>query len=246
MDRLYNWKIKPEAIVPVPGIVSGFTVAARAFGTPRKGILVMPPVYNEFHEVKNNVGIPQIDVPFVRSVQGKILRYEIDWDLFQKKIRKAGMFLLCSPHNPLGILFSRSDLARMAQICIENNVLIVSDEIHSELLLGGQKFFPISKLSQEVAKNTITLVAPSKTFNVPGLHCGFAIIPNKELREQYIKVTQHMRRLAGGAAHLPDWKPGFPGGLRDEVYAGCQDHPPGCDLSGLAGFFRAGVQESPV
>jgi len=193
MDRLYRWKVKPEAIIPVPGIVSGFNVAARAYGSPRRGILVMPPVYNEFHEVKNNVGIPQIDVPFVRSVQENILRYEIDWDLFKKKIRKASIFLLCSPHNPLGIVFSPSDLARLAEICIENNVLIVSDEIHSELLLGGQKFFPVSKVSSEVARNTITLVAPSKTFNVPGLHCGFAIIPNKELRDRYIKVTQQMR-----------------------------------------------------
>ncbi len=193
MDHLYGWKIRPEAVIPVPGIVSGFNVAARAVCTPRRGILVMPPVYNEFHEVKNNVGIPQIDVPFARSVEGNILRYEIDWDLFQKKIKKARLFLLCNPHNPLGILFSRADLARIAQICIENQVMIVSDEIHSELLLGGHTFFPISKLSAEVARNTITLIAPSKTFNVPGLHCGFAIIPNKELREQYVKVTQHMR-----------------------------------------------------
>lgn len=192
MDHLYGWKVRPDSVVPVPGIVSGFNVAARAFGSPKKGVLVQPPVYNEFHEVKNNVGIPQIDVPFVRSVQGNILRYEIDWDLFKKQARKAALFLLCNPHNPLGIIFSRSDLACMAEICLENDVLIVSDEIHSELLLDGQKFFPIARLSSEVARRTITLVAPSKTFNVPGLHCGFAIIPNREVREQYGKVAQHM------------------------------------------------------
>ena len=193
MDRLYGWKVKPEWIVPVTGIVSGFNVAARAFGLPKKGYLVQPPVYNEFHEVKNNLGIPQVDAPFVKQVKGNILHYEIDWDLFKKKAKKVSMFLLCSPHNPLGIVFSRRDLARMAEICIENNVLIVADEIHSELLLDEKKFTPIAKLSREVANNTITLIAPSKTFNVPGLHCGFAIIPNQELRDEYIKVVGHLR-----------------------------------------------------
>jgi len=193
MDHLYGWKVKPESIVPVTGIVSGFNVAARAFGSRKKGYLVQPPVYNEFHELKNNAGIQQLNAPFVKSVQGNILHYEIDWDLFKKQVKKAGMFLLCSPHNPLGIVFSRRDLLRMAELCIENNVLIISDEIHSELLLDDKKFTPMAKLSSEVAKNTITLVAPSKTFNVPGLFCGFAIIPNKELCDPYVKVVEHLR-----------------------------------------------------
>jgi cystathionine beta-lyase len=143
--------------------------------------------------VKNNMALPQIDVPFTEYVHGSILHYEIDWDLFKKQIKKASMFLLCNPHNPLGIVFSRRDLLRMAEICLENKVLIVSDEIHSELLLDGQKFIPMAKLSAEIAQNTITLIAPSKTFNVPGLFCGFAIIPNKELREEYVKVVNHLR-----------------------------------------------------
>jgi cystathionine beta-lyase len=78
MDHLYGWKVQPESVVPVTGIVSGFNVAARAFGSPKKGYLVQPPVYNEFHEVKNNVGIPQIDAPFVKRVRGNILSYETD------------------------------------------------------------------------------------------------------------------------------------------------------------------------
>ena len=193
MDSLYRWKVKPDWIVPVTGIVSGFNVAARAFGSSKKGYLVQPPVYNEFHEVKNNVGIRQVDVPLIKHVKGNILHYEIDWDLFKKQAKKVSMFLLCNPHNPLGIIFSRRDLAQMAEICLENKVLIVADEIHSELLLDGKKFTPIAKLSQEIANNTITLIAPSKTFNVPGLFCGFAIIPNKELRDEYVKVVGQLR-----------------------------------------------------
>lgn len=193
MDDLYRWKVRPDSVVAVTGIVSGFSVAARAFASQKRGILVQPPVYNEFHEVKTNVGIPQLDAPFSKSVSGNILRYEIDWDIFKKQAKKAGIFLLCNPHNPLGINFSRNELLRMAEICLENDVLIVSDEIHSELLLGDQKFVPLAKLSSEIAKHTITLVAPSKTFNVPGLFCGFAIIPNKELRLRYEKMVNCLR-----------------------------------------------------
>ena len=193
MDRLYSWKVKPEAVVDVTGIVSGFSVAARIACTQKKGVLLQTPVYNEFHEVKNNIGIPQIDAPLVRHVKGNILSYEIDWDVFEKQVKKAGMFLLCNPHNPLGIIFSRKEMLRMADICIKNKVLIVSDEIHSELLLDENKFTPLAKLSSEIAKHTITLVAPSKTFNVPGLFCGFAIIPDSDLRERYIKEVSHLR-----------------------------------------------------
>jgi cystathionine beta-lyase len=193
MDHLYSWKVQPDSVVPVTGIVSGFNVAARAFGSSKKGYLIQAPVYNEFHEVKNNVGLRQVDAPLIKHVKGNILHYEIDWDLFKKQAKKVSMFILCNPHNPLGIIFSRRDLAQMAEICLENNVLIVADEIHSELLLDEKKFTPLAKLSREIANNTITLIAPSKTFNVPGLFCGFAIIPNRELRDEYVKVVQHLR-----------------------------------------------------
>jgi cysteine-S-conjugate beta-lyase len=193
MEKLYRWKVEPDAVIAVTGIVSGFSVAAREFCSPKKGVMIQTPVYNEFHEVKNNVGIPQINVPFIRYVDGNILRYEIDWGLFEKQARKTGMFLLCNPHNPLGIIFPRKDLLRMAEICIKNDVLIVSDEIHSELLLDDNSFTPMATLSREIANHTITLISPSKTFNVPGLFCGFAIIPNKELRLRYQMQVDHLR-----------------------------------------------------
>jgi cystathionine beta-lyase len=198
MDKLYGWKVKPEAVVDVTGIVSGFSIAARIACSPKKGVLLQTPVYNEFHEVKNNLGVPQLDAPFIRHVNGNILSYEIDWDIFEKQVKKAGMFLLCNPHNPLGIIFSRRDLQRMAELCIENNVLIVSDEIHSELLLDGNSFTPLAKLSAEIARHTVTLVAPSKTFNVPGLFCGFAIIPDKELRKRYVEEVTRLRLHVNG------------------------------------------------
>jgi cystathionine beta-lyase len=192
MDKLYKWKVKPEAVVAVTGIVSGFTAAARIAATRKKGVLIQTPVYNVFHDVKNYAHVPQLDAPLVKSVYGNIMRYEIDWDIFAKQAKKAGMFLLCNPHNPLGIIFPRKDLLKLAEICIENDITIVSDEIHSELLLDGNKFTPLAKLSSEIAKRTITLIAPSKTFNVPGLFCGFAIIPNEELRKRYEQEVSRM------------------------------------------------------
>ncbi len=193
MERLYNWKVQPEAVLTVTGIVSGYSVAVRAFEASKKGMAIQTPVYNEFHEVKNNIGVPQVDIPFVKNVKRNILTYEIDWELFEKRIKKVGIFLLCNPHNPLGIIFSRKELTRMAEICIKHNVLIVSDEIHSELLLDGNKFTPMAKLSREIEQHVITLVAPSKTFNVAGLFCGFAIIPNVELRKRYETELSHLR-----------------------------------------------------
>ncbi len=193
MERLYKWKVQPEAVLAVTGIVSGYSVAARAFETAKKGVAIQTPVYNEFHEVKNNIGIPQVDIPLVKNVKGNIMTYEIDWDLFEKRIKKVGIFLLCNPHNPLGIIFSRKELTRMAEICIKHKVLIISDEIHSELLLDGNPFTPMAKLSREIEQHVITLIAPSKTFNIAGLFCGFAIIPNKELRERYNTELNHLR-----------------------------------------------------
>lgn len=198
MDALYGWKVKPDAVVDTTGIVTAFSVAARIACTPKKGVLLQTPVYSEFHEVKSNLGIPQLDAPFIRHAKGNILSYEIDWDVFEKQVKKAGMFLLCNPHNPLGIIFSRKELLRMAELCIQNDVLIVSDEIHSELLLDGNSFTPLAKLSAEIAKHTITLVAPSKTFNVPGLFCGFAIIPDKDLRKRYADEVARLRIHVNG------------------------------------------------
>ena len=193
MQRLYGWKVAPEMVVAVTGIVSGFSVAMRTLCTQKKGYLIQPPVYNEFHSLHANLGVPQYEAPLVASAAGNILHYEIDWRVFEQQVKRARVFLLCNPHNPVGIVFSRKDLRRMAEICLEHEVVIVSDEIHSELLLGDQRFSPLAKLSSEIAKASITLIAPSKAFNVPGLFCGFAIIPDAELRAEYAKTVDKLR-----------------------------------------------------
>jgi len=196
MQALYGWQVSPEAVVATPGIVAGFTLAANALCTPGQGLLVQPPVYPPFLGVNASVGLVRQDAPLAQETFGATLRYAIDFEVFEKAIHsggaKTGMFLLCNPHNPTGQAYSKADLARMADICLKNDIFICSDEIHSEILLGGTKHFPIAALSPEIADRTVTLIAPSKTFNVPGLFCGFAIIPNKALLERFKKTVECM------------------------------------------------------
>ena len=190
--KLYGWNVSADTIVAVPGVNSGYTFAARAFCTSKRGYLIQPPVYNEFHETRRKTGVPQLESPLVEKIDGNRLEYEVDFDAFQRAVKKANIFLLCNPHNPVGRIYSPAELTRMAEICLENNVLIVSDEIHSELLLDNHGFHPLASLSPEFEEQTITLISASKAFNVPGLFCAFAIIPNQKLREQYAETVLKM------------------------------------------------------
>ena len=192
MEKLYDWKITPEMIVPIPGVNSGYNVAARAFCTSRKGYMIQTPVYNEFLETQQKTGAPQVTAPMEKKITGNRIRYEVDYDAFARGAQKVNLFLLSKPHNPVGKIFSRTELKRMAKLCIQNDVLIVSDEIHSELLLAGNTFQPLASLGREIANRTITLISASKAFNVPGLFCAFAIIPNEKVRKDYQEMVFKM------------------------------------------------------
>jgi cystathionine beta-lyase len=177
-------------------VIAGFNAAARTVCTAGQGILVQPPVYPPFLSVHKNAALVCQDAPLRMTTEGANLRYGVDFDVFERAVNsgdvQTGMFLLCNPHNPTGKVFSRQDLLRMAEVCLKNDTVICSDEIHSELCLGGAQHIPLAILSSEIADQTITLVAPSKTFNVAGLYCAFAIIPNPDLLRRYKKITEKM------------------------------------------------------
>jgi len=208
MKKLYDWEVDENAIVATTGLVSGFYAAAAALCAPGDGYLIQTPVYMPFNDIQKHQGVIRQEAQLVKVAQNSILRYTIDWDVFEKAFNSGGsqtrMFLLCNPHNPTGQAYSREELSKMAGICLKNGTVIVSDEIHSELLLGGAQHTPLAALSPEITAQTITLVAPSKTFNIAGLFCGFAIIPNTELRERFKqaveKMTLHVASLAQVAA----------------------------------------------
>ena len=196
MEKLYGWKVAPEMVFATPGVVAGFNAAARTACTAGQGILVQPPVYPPFLSVHKSAGLIRQDAPLKVKVEDSIVHYRVDFGVFEQAVNgcnaHTGMFLLCNPHNPTGQVFSRQDLLRMAEICLTNDTIICSDEIHSELLLGDAQHTPIASLSPEIADKSITLIAPSKTFNVAGLFCGFAIVPNLELLRRFKKTAEEM------------------------------------------------------
>ena len=194
MGNLYGWDVSPEMVVATPGIVAGFKAAARAVCKPGEGVLVQPPVYHPFLKVPEHSGTVLQTAALRQCNQRHTLRYEIDWAAFTSGIHSNGartrMFLLCHPHNPIGQIYSLADLEHMAEACLSKDVVICSDEIHSELLLGSARHVPLASLSPEIASRTITLISPSKTFNLVGLFCGFAIIPNQQLRSAFRRVLE--------------------------------------------------------
>ena len=196
MERLYGWSLDPDWVVAVTGVVTGFNIAARALCDPGDGVLIHTPVYNMFYPFYKHLKLVQQSAPISLIAEGNVFHPQLDMDAFAKAFQTnhapTRTFLFCHPHNPLGMTFSREALQVMAERCLQNGATIVSDEIHSELLLNGSKHIPIATLSPEIADRTITLLSASKTFNTAGLFCAFAIIPNAELRARFNQVNEEI------------------------------------------------------
>ncbi len=183
LQRLYDWHVCPEAIVFLPGVVSGFNLACRAVTSPGDGMLVQTPIYYPILRIPENAGVTLNDMELTRQPDGQ---YEIDFDAFEAAITdRTRIFVLCNPHNPVGRVFRRDELERMAEICLCHDIVVCSDEIYCDQLFRGHRHLPIDSLDPEIADRTITLMAPSKTYNLPGLRCGLAIIQNQELRQKF-------------------------------------------------------------
>ena len=183
LNARHDWQVGAESLMFVPGVVTGLNVAAQGLVNAGEGILIQPPVYMPFLTIPGHAGATRQDAILVREPDGS---YSIDWDAFEQAILPhTRMFILCNPHNPVGRVFTRAELERMAEICLRHNLLICSDEIHCDLVFSGYKHIPIASLDPEVARRTITLLAPSKTFNIAGLSCSVAVITDPELRKRY-------------------------------------------------------------
>jgi cystathionine beta-lyase len=164
MADLYDWEVKPGDIIFLPGVVPGFSAAIRAIGQPGDNVLMQTPVYPPFlmappanNQTVNNAELTRIE-------ENGRLCYEIDFDAFEAAINdRTKMFLLCSPHNPVGRVWTKAELTRMADICLKHDVVICSDEIHCDLVFEGHRHTPTASISPEIARRAITLMAPSKT-----------------------------------------------------------------------------------
>lgn len=188
---LYRWKVEPAAIDYVPGVVSGVNMAVQAVCEPGDAVIFQVPAYPPFFNLAQNGGFRMVENQLIHNGDG---RYLIDFDLFEQQIigNKVKAFVLCNPQNPTGRVFTREELTKLAEICLRHKVWIISDEIHCDLLFDGNQHIPIASLSPEVEAITLTYMAPSKTYNIAGLHASVSIIPNKLLREGVGKSRRGM------------------------------------------------------
>ncbi|MEW5718642.1 MAG: PatB family C-S lyase [Chloroflexota bacterium] len=199
MAERYAWQIQRDDIVFTPGVIRGFNLACHTVGAPGGGVLVQPPVYPPMLSAASHAGMIRQEAQLARATDGS---YSIDWDIFESAItEQTRVFILCNPHNPVGRVFRRDELVGMAEMCLRRGVVICSDEIHCDLVYSGHRHIPIASLDPEIARNTITLMAPSKTFNIAGLDCAFAIIQNEELRKRY----KHASRGLMGGINIMGW-----------------------------------------
>ncbi|MCP4755492.1 MAG: pyridoxal phosphate-dependent aminotransferase [Proteobacteria bacterium] len=191
MKRKFDWDIKPEWVVTTPGVVPAMHNAIRAFTTPGDAVIHQEPVYYHFQGAIESAGCQRA----ANLLTLKNGRYEIDYeDLAAKFQPKMGMYpspsrtkmlLLCNPHNPVGRVWTREELIKMGEIAIGNEAVVVSNEIHCEILYQGYRHIPFASISEEFEQNSIVCMAPSKTFNVAGLEASVIIIPNEKLRKQF-------------------------------------------------------------
>ena len=214
VDRLqkrFGWRVSAEAIVHLPGVIPGFNLACRSVAAPGDGLLLQTPMYPPILRAPVNCGLTREEAPLGRGADG---RYEIDFDVFRSAIsERTRIFLLCNPHNPVGRVWERTDLSRIAEICLERNLVIIADEIHCDLVYAGHQHVPIASLGPEVERRTITLMAPSKTFNLPGLKSSIAIIPDATLREKFVASQLDLVRAVnvfGYVATLAAYRDGQP------------------------------------
>jgi len=184
--RRYNWETKSEWLINTPGVVNAFFQAVKAFTNKGDGVIVMTPVYYPFYMAveKNERNI--VRNPLILNEEGK---YEIDFnDLREKaKVSTNKLLILSNPHNPVGRVWTEEELIKVGEICLENNVLVVSDEIHCDLIMPGYKHTTFANICDEFADNTITCISPSKTFNIAGMQCSNIFIKNEKLRERYLE-----------------------------------------------------------
>ena len=194
MKRKFNWNIKPEWIVFTPGVVPALHVAVRSLTHPGDEVILQEPTYHPFFPVVVNSGCKIVN----NGLKMNNNRYEIDYKGLEEKFhsksrsfQEAGRIktiIFCNPHNPIGRLWKRDEIIKMGEIAINNGAVVISDEIHCEILFKDQKHTPFASISKKFEQNSIVCMSPSKTFNLAGLEVSTIIIPNKKLRDNFINT----------------------------------------------------------
>lgn len=201
IHRRHHWHIDPNWLSFSPGVVTSLHMAVQALTEPNDKILIQTPVYTPFYNV-----IESHDRQIVKNpLRYEDNYYQIDFDDFEAKLKQGvKAFILCSPHNPVGRVWKREELEKMTKLCLDYNVTIISDEIHCDLTFPNERHIPIASLSEEMNDQTVTCMAPSKTFNLAGLQASYIITPNQERRKkieaQLSKQGVHGLNIMGNTA----------------------------------------------
>lgn len=184
----YHWQIEPDWIIFPPDVVRGMNWAAQAVAEPGDAVLLQSPVYGPFFEIPKNGGFLLQDAPLTPNAVG---HYELDMAAMAAAVTpETKAFLLCNPQNPTGRVFTRPELETLAEFCLARGITVLADEIHADLIYSESQHIPIAALNPDIARNTITFIAPSKTFNVAGLKASVGIIPNPELRKKMDRASR--------------------------------------------------------
>jgi putative C-S lyase len=209
MARLYHWRVSPDWIVFLPGVVPGLHLAARHLCRPQEHVLVPHPIYGHFRKAVQLAPRAASEMPLVLE-RG---RWVFDEDALGAAVRgETRLLLLCNPQNPGGTIFTRAELARLAQFAERHDLVVCSDEIHCDLLLdAGKPHVPIASFSPEISRRTVTLMSPNKTYNIAGAGCAFAVIEDAELRRRFavdLRYTVHDASLFGYVAAIAAYRGG--------------------------------------
>jgi len=194
MRYKHDWEVKKNWITFSPGVVPALSASVLAFTSPGDKVIVQPPVYFPFYSSIQNFGRQLV----YNQLKEENSKYFIDFNDLERQIdSRTRMLMFCSPHNPVGRVWTKEELERLGEICIKNDLLIVSDEIHSDLIFEPNKHIPFASVSKEIADRTISTFAPSKTFNIAGLSTSAVIISNMKLKERFDNFMQDLH-ITGG------------------------------------------------
>ena len=175
--RRYGWEIKSDWLIFSPGVIPSISLIIQEMTDKNDKIMIQEPVYSPFNSVVKENSRELVISPLIKLEDGK---YIMDYEDIESKIKDVKMFILCNPHNPVGRVWTKEELQKLGDICLKNNVKVISDEIHSDIIFKGHKHVPFASISEEFAQNSITCMAPTKTFNIAGLQMSQVILPNED------------------------------------------------------------------
>lgn len=182
VKRRYGMEVSKEQLNYVPGIVAGLGMALNCFTAPGDKVMIMPPVYHPFAWLVQRNGRRLVECP-LKLENGT---YRMDLDLFRRSIKGVRVLILCNPHNPGGVVWTKEELEALADVCAEDNVIVFSDEIHADLTLPPHRHVPFAMISEHARNNSVTFMAPSKAFNMPGMAASHTVIYNEGLRKRFV------------------------------------------------------------